>query len=428
MAEYIEDTGTHGYDALLSGTKDTNYSYVEADEVIWFDATAEAETGFTLPDSAWIIYEVYNPDPGTYSNTPNSRGGDNIRGKAEWTNTIGTIATTLSTWKTAFDAATDFTTYKVKATHYKGSDVADVYFADEGEGFSLTGGTEEGVTDGEYTGHGSEWVITDALLADSVADEATFGTEKVVDPSFDTAGVWTIGTGASISGGELTMNTTANVTYDDCIDGLDNETVYKLEITVSEVTTAGLIELNIGGYLDMDLYVDSTGTYYIYEILYYTNANNRIYIGSTGFAGKLSACSVKEVVSGERVGPNLVTNGTFDSNSSTGWTLGSWSVANNQLENTGGTTECSYSIGTVAVGEKYKITFYVADSTATTTTDDLRVRLGGNYTHPYLYTNGTAKTYTTYIAVRNSATNTIAFDGYGADYEIDDVTVQKVLT
>lgn len=166
MAVYIDDTGSHGYDAQFIGVEDTAWSRDAANEIIWFSGTGSCDTGFTLPnDTAWILYEVYAPD----SHTNDLTDGTIVRGHTEWTSTVGTITTTLTSWKAAYDIATSFITYKVKATHYKGSDVADVYYADEGEGFSLTGGTEDGVEDGAFTGYGA-WSMSDTLLADEVSD------------------------------------------------------------------------------------------------------------------------------------------------------------------------------------------------------------------------------------------------------------------
>lgn len=167
MAEFINDGGAYNQDAEFNGVNGTDYDFSEANEIIWFSSTGTADTGLTLPDSEWILYEVYAPE--SYTNP--LTGGTTVQGKKEWTSDIGTsVTTTIGAWYTAYDAATPFTTnYKVKATHYKGNDLADVYYADEGESFSLTGGTEEGIEDGAYTGHGSEWVISDALLADDVS-------------------------------------------------------------------------------------------------------------------------------------------------------------------------------------------------------------------------------------------------------------------
>ncbi len=180
MAIYIDDTGSHGYDALLETTDNTDFDYDDTNKLVWFGTNGTASTGVTLPDSAFIVYEVYAPD----SYTNGLTGGTNVYSKIEYTTTIGTIADTLSSWYTAFDGATAFSTYKVKATYYKGSDKADVYFADEVATFALTGGTEEGVDDGDFTAHSTEWIITNELFSADVSSGTTLGDEELLNPDF----------------------------------------------------------------------------------------------------------------------------------------------------------------------------------------------------------------------------------------------------
>lgn len=156
MAEYINDTGAYDQDALFSGVKATDYDYSEANEIVWFSGTGTSSTGLTLPDSPFIVYEVYEPD----SYTNNLTGGTTVQGTKEFTTDVGTVATTIAAWKTAYDTATAFTTYKVKATHYKGSDLADVYDGDEATDFGTATGT-----DIDFTGHSAVWLIEDDLFA-----------------------------------------------------------------------------------------------------------------------------------------------------------------------------------------------------------------------------------------------------------------------
>lgn len=167
MAEYIDDSGVYNKDALFSGTKGTDYDYDETEEAVWFSDTGTCDTDFVLPDIPWVMFEVYAM---TGTGITNSLSGSTqLQGKKEWTSDLTAgIASTLSTWKTAY--GTPYTTYKVKATHYKtaGGDVADVYFADEGEGFTITGGTEEGVADGDLVLPATTWKMSDALYADGV--------------------------------------------------------------------------------------------------------------------------------------------------------------------------------------------------------------------------------------------------------------------
>lgn len=177
MAEYINDGGAYDEDALFTGTKETDYDYDATNKLLWFSSTGVATSSFIIPDAPWILYEVYAPDSYT-----NDLTGTVVHSKKEWTSTVGVIATTIGAWKSVYDGATGFGTYKIKATHYKGSNVADVYFADEGEGFSLTGGTEEGIEDGTFTGHGTAWVLEDDLFASNVTEQGqTYNTAIVID-------------------------------------------------------------------------------------------------------------------------------------------------------------------------------------------------------------------------------------------------------
>lgn len=164
MANYIDDAGSYNYDAEFTGTKATNYDYSTTDECVWFDgSTGKASTGYTLPDSEWLVIEVYDMTGVTASNT---LGGSHLHGKKEFINSVdANVVTQMNTWRTAYDTAkgSDYTTYEIIATHYKGSDLADVYEADETVAF-----TTATTTDGAFTGHGSELVISDDLLADSV--------------------------------------------------------------------------------------------------------------------------------------------------------------------------------------------------------------------------------------------------------------------
>lgn len=175
MAEYINDIGPYDQDAQFSGTKSTDYDYSETNEIVWFSGTGTASTGFTLPDSPFIMFEVYEPD--AYTN--NLTGGNIVHGTKEFTTEVGTVANTIADWRTAYIAVSPFTTFKLKATHYKGSDLADVYDGDE----STTFGTATD-TNVDFTAHSAEWVMGDALFSEYAAS----GPLAVAYVSMD--GVW----------------------------------------------------------------------------------------------------------------------------------------------------------------------------------------------------------------------------------------------
>lgn len=164
MAVYIDDSGSHGYDSEMIGIEDTAWSRNATDRAVWFSSTGTSTTGFTLPDTEWIIYEVYGmTGTGLTADYTTIATSTKLLGKKEYTTTIGTILDTLNAWRTALDV-TNYDTYDIIATHYKGSDLADVYEADETVAF-----TTATTTDGDFTTHSSEWVINDVLLADEVS-------------------------------------------------------------------------------------------------------------------------------------------------------------------------------------------------------------------------------------------------------------------
>lgn len=230
MAIYIDDTGGYEYDAELLTTKGTDFDYNATTKLLWFSTTGTATTGFTLPDSEWVVFEVYEPNGYTQATT----GYDNltvsgviVRGHTEYTTNVNaTVLTTLNAWLTAFEAATAFTSFKVKATHYHSTDTADVYETTKDVDF-----TTATKTNGSFTGHGSGWILSDTLLADSVSG---LGTELFADFECDSAGAGVpclglnIGTNsASINGGVRYLVYTQNGEdlYTDAFNGVINGSI-----------------------------------------------------------------------------------------------------------------------------------------------------------------------------------------------------------
>lgn len=235
MAEYIDDSGTYGRDARFTdgtasdGVKGTDYDYDATEEAVWFSDSGGCDTDFVLPDIPWVLFEVYAMTGTGITNTLS--GSTQLQGKKEWTSDLSAgIASTLSTWKTAY--GTPYTTYKVKATHYKtaGGDVADVYFADEGEGFSLTGGTEDGVEDAELILPATSWKMSDALFADALSAPVGLWTAYI---NFDES---------STATPEFTVNTIADIDYTDIpssgtfVDS-NNNTISGMSMTYTGATT-----------------------------------------------------------------------------------------------------------------------------------------------------------------------------------------------
>lgn len=300
MAEYIDDSGAYSRDALFSGTKGTDYNYEVSTKTVWFSSTGQANTGFTLPDSAWIIYEVY----GVFDSPSNTlTGGTLVHSRKEYTTDISDgIATTLSDWYTAFDAIQSGI-FTVKATHYKGSDLADVYTADE----SATFGTAT-ITDGTFTAHGSDWIIKDTLLASLVSEvtnepvHVSFasGTPVVADAPTETINLIT--SVASLSSAyslvdenndatDFTVEITAggvNVTRLDSDDVTGNDTGclfdYQMEgsflsawydgptATYQFYVPDGTWDVTIGAWVDATGGTARTGQWVIDSTTYYINA------------------------------------------------------------------------------------------------------------------------------------------------------------
>ena len=120
------------------------------------------------------MFEIYAPD----SYTNNLSGGTIMHGTKEWTNVIGTLSTTLSDWRTAFIAATGFTTFSIKASHYDGSSVLDIYEADESTAFPGSATYSET----SWSIPAGTWKIENALFA---PEESLYGDELLTDLTMD---------------------------------------------------------------------------------------------------------------------------------------------------------------------------------------------------------------------------------------------------
>lgn len=146
MAEYIEDTGSNGHDALLSGDYTTD---APNKTLSMNDGTAEADSGFVLPSSSeWLLIETYDVENVT---------GD--LGYHWWKSNVADVDASLLAFRNIVDA--EYTNYKMIATHYLGNGTADVYEANDTTVFPTTA-NNEGV---DYTPLGTNWLITDTLIA-----------------------------------------------------------------------------------------------------------------------------------------------------------------------------------------------------------------------------------------------------------------------
>jgi len=209
--EYIDDSGLHGFDALLAGTKGVDYDYNTTDQTIQFHATTgSADTDIVLPESGWILYEVHNVE-----DTTTLSGATTTRGIIDYTTDTSDVAADIETWRSALVTAATYTLFELKATYYKGSDVADVYTGDESTSMSID------ITDGTYELPSSEWIIGDALLADDVSEEVV---RIETNGDFDTSADWTNGSNITYNSGAWEFAT------------VTNEALYQASVTVEALT------------------------------------------------------------------------------------------------------------------------------------------------------------------------------------------------
>jgi len=149
MAEYVDDSGSYGKDALLS----VGCTSDAANKKMTVDATG-ADTDFILPsDTDWLLIETFDVDSGT----------DNV-GYTKWQSDITQIASDIVTAQAIAD--TEYTTYTLTATHYDASETgaeADVYRGDESTTAALAG-ADTGLA---FTPSVSSWKITNTEIAPS---------------------------------------------------------------------------------------------------------------------------------------------------------------------------------------------------------------------------------------------------------------------
>jgi len=145
MAEYIDDGGSYGVDAELTGT----YTKDAPNKTLTMGGDGQADTTFILPSvKEWLLFEVFNVE---------DVSGD--IGYTKWQSSVSQIATDLSTVQAIADG--EYTNYEIVATHYNGDDTADVYRGDESTSLDLA----EADTGIDYTPSASSWKITDTVIA-----------------------------------------------------------------------------------------------------------------------------------------------------------------------------------------------------------------------------------------------------------------------
>ncbi len=142
MAEYVADSFEEHL-APLSGT----YTTDEADKTLTLGSDGEADTSFTLPpSSAWLMVEVYDVE---------DVSGD--IGYTRYTDNVTNVTATMAAVRTI--AISEYTNFKITATHYNGDDTADLYTGDESTALSLS---SEGA---EFTPPTVSWKLSNNLLS-----------------------------------------------------------------------------------------------------------------------------------------------------------------------------------------------------------------------------------------------------------------------
>lgn len=246
-----------------------------------------------------------------------------------------------------------------------------------------------------------------------INDAETIGENLVSNGHFSTDSDWTKGTGWTINGGKA--NKTAGTASNLYQAALTAGKTYSITATISNYT-AGRVYFAAGSasYTTFQ-YFETNGTFTV--VVTPTVNGNLLFYGDASFAG-----SIDNVIVTEALGNNLVTNGTFTTDTS-GWTAGNsavLSVDTNRLKLVGSTADYPFAYQAVqtVVGRSYSVS---ADYTHVDGSGRLFIgtSLGQNnlYIGPYTPATGkltgtfTATTTTTYIHLFNytQLDNSIAY-------------------
>lgn len=172
MAVNIDDSGGWGYDALISGTENTDWARDATNQTFKIlTATGSSDTGFTLPtSSAWMLVETYNING-------NDAGAVMWRSITLWDGDVDTstkrnaLMTGLRTDMATVISGTTVTSYDAKATYFDGTSTAKVYEADEATAFPDEASPTYTIT--SYTPPTGTWKVDNTLTA---PEEATLAT------------------------------------------------------------------------------------------------------------------------------------------------------------------------------------------------------------------------------------------------------------
>lgn len=235
------------------------------------------------------------------------------------------------------------------------------------------------------------------------------GPELVTNGGFDTDSDWVPPAGASISNGTAILENVST--------GQQVYQSYALPAGVYEYTfdlvsiTSGAIQPYIHGAGVAGTVRASAGTYT--ELLVVPTAGSRIAFRSNGTTSAVvDNISVKQVPY-----PNLVTNGTFDTDSD--WTKGTgWSIGSGVATNAGGNTAFTQTLSGLTSNAWYMVRYYVGNATAGVKHNTGSVIESEN-------TYRTAAGWYTEFGRATATSGDLAFWG-GNGAQLDNVSVQEV--
>ncbi len=249
MAVYLDDSGSHGYDALMSGTEGVDWNRSEANQTLELTtADGKSNSGFILPSgSAWMLIESYNIDdadsaPKMVRSLTEWWGADAVDSEAE-------RDTLMTDFRTAMGLINGSPNYEAKATYFDGTD-AHIHEADESTVFDVAASPAYTVLD--YVPSTSSWEITNTLIAPE--EESSLTTFMTVTTTSHTANPVTftfkapVGETIYVNGQPYLGEDDGNVAVSEDVGG-DG-----IEFTIQETNANTITDIDIGGmYLEGSL-------------------------------------------------------------------------------------------------------------------------------------------------------------------------------
>lgn len=195
------------------------------------------------------------------------------------------------------------------------------------------------------------------LILDRSRGAANFGSELVTDGEFESPSSWTTINGANVTGGLLNLPAGAAAASASQPISVSFGKYYQVTITV--VRRAGAIAASfIGGPTTSNFFTVTASGTYTFRVTPNSGNNTLQLTGTTAAAdGDITNISIREVTR-TILGPELLTNGTFYTNT-TGWTAVSSTLAvvSGELEVTAATTNYprAEQVYPLVVGKTYRM-------------------------------------------------------------------------